>query len=352
MSTTDTDQNHVANLPAHLCIREPDLLFDPIDDSQTAPHPLAGLQRFGPYSASLKGQVGDPIRLALIGPEETRQKINGLIEELNGWHNPTERTRYLIDYYGFKQTFGVGLSVASSNPVRLADSLDRLLEESGKPQQLLSEHLARAVNAVQAERSSFDVLIIFLPTRWEPYLEMSSVDAINIHDFVKSHTASAGIPCQIIRESRTMQYSDRCSVAWRLGIALYAKAGGIPWKLAHTQPDTMHVGLGYALKHDIDGSPTFLTTCSQVFDHDGGGFEFIAYETDDITVELDNPFLSRGEMQRVMARSLSLYQHRTPVSRVVLFRHAALRRRVSRIARHPNGAIRRAIASAHTFHPR
>ena len=54
----------------------------------------------------------------------------------------------------------------------------------------------------------------------------------------------------------------------------------------------------------------FVTCCSQVFDSDGAGLEFIAYETDDVRIERDNPFLSRTEMRRVMARSLALYQRR------------------------------------------
>jgi hypothetical protein len=54
----------------------------------------------------------------------------------------------------------------------------------------------------------------------------------------------------------------------------------------------------------------FVTCCSQVFDADGAGLEFLAYETDDAHIERDNPFLSRNEMRRVMARSLALYQRR------------------------------------------
>ena len=54
----------------------------------------------------------------------------------------------------------------------------------------------------------------------------------------------------------------------------------------------------------------FVTCCSQVFDSDGAGLEFILYETDDVRIERDNPYLSRAEMRRLMARSLSLYQRR------------------------------------------
>jgi hypothetical protein len=47
-----------------------------------------------------------------------------------------------------------------------------------------------------------------------------------------------------------------------------------------------------------------------VLDADGAGLEFVAYETDDIHLERDNPFLSRSDMRRIMARSLALYQRR------------------------------------------
>jgi hypothetical protein len=97
---------------------------------------------------------------------------------------------------------------------------------------------------------------------------------------------------------------------WRLSIALYCKAGGVPWKLANADPDMAYVGLSYALRRPKAGEPQFVTCCSQVFDADGTGLEFLAYDTADARVEQDNPFLDRNEMRRVMARSLALYQKR------------------------------------------
>jgi hypothetical protein len=70
-----------------------------------------------------------------------------------------------------------------------------------------------------------------------------------------------GIPFQIVRESGALAYHCRCSVMWRQGIALYAKAGGVPWKLADTSDDVAFIGLSYALRSS--GSGRFVTCCSQ-----------------------------------------------------------------------------------------
>ena len=59
------------------------------------------------------------------------------------------------------------------------------------------------------------------------------------------------------------------SVMWRLGIALYCKAGGVPWKLAEHDPETAFVGLSYAMRFGATQDVTFVTCCSQVFDSDG-----------------------------------------------------------------------------------
>ena len=43
-----------------------------------------------------------------------------------------------------------------------------------------------------------------------------------------------------------------------------------------------------------------MTRFSQVFDAEGTGLEFVAYDAHEVEIERDNPFLSRAEMFRVM----------------------------------------------------
>ena len=87
----------------------------------------------------------------------------------------------------------------------------------------------------------------------------------------------------------------------------------MPWKL-HTHagpldPQAAYIGLSYALRPAADGSTSFVTCCSQVFDADGGGMHFIAYDVGEGN-DLRNPYLSREQMRLIMARSLALYQDR------------------------------------------
>lgn len=297
-------------LPAHACIPEPSLLFHPERRDDVDTHPLKGLNRFGPYSRPILGAVSDPIRVAVIAPHDGLPQVERLLQELEQSFRPRERTAYLIDFRGFSAVFGTRVVLSPTPLVLLPKSVDDSIATSSSPHRIIAEHLARAVNVVHAQRTEFDVLLVYLPTRWQSCFTGGDGEDFDLHDFVKGHTASLGIPAQLIREDRAMSYFCRCSVMWRLGIALYCKAGGIPWKLAYTEPDTMYVGLGYAVKYDANRNPHFLTTCSQVFDHDGTGLQFLAYETRDMIMDGENPYLCRSDMYRVMARSLDLYQHR------------------------------------------
>ena len=109
---------------------------------------------------------------------------------------------------------------------------------------------------------------------------------------------------------KALNYSCRCSVAWRLGIALYTKAGGVPWVLADVDPGTAFIGIGYALRAESSADSRFAICCSQVFDAEGSGLEFVAYEANDVKLFGKNPFLRREQMLKVMARSLSIYQRK------------------------------------------
>ena len=299
----------VPQFPAHGLIGEPDLLFHPDRRDDHCPHPLLGLIHYGPYSRSTVNTVLDPIRIAVITPHGNLPQVDSLLNEFNSKHWPRERRNYLPEYLGFSRIFGLNI-VRSDIILELPPELDNQALDSTTPHLVLAEAVTRALTSLEAVRTKYDVAAIVLPRKWEAGFYGPQGDDFDLHDYIKAVAALKGIPTQVLNEDSAFEYFCRCSVMWRLSIAIYCKAGGVPWKLADVDPETAFIGLSYAVRGLSSDSPRFVTCCSQVFDSDGAGLEFVAYETDDVHVERDNPFLSRSDMRRVMARSLALYQRR------------------------------------------
>jgi hypothetical protein len=290
---------------------EPRLSFDATDRSQVALNPLVGLRDHGPFSKRLF--EGTTLRIALLAPaEEDLKALRKQLNELVHTNDPHERRPYLPPWPGFESAFHARLGPAdASAQIPLPATLDADLRAAPDPHAHLAGALIDGLRKLAIVRDRFDVVVFYLPTRFGPLFEDRN-RGFDLHDRVKAVAAQLGLTTQIITND-ALKYRCRASVAWRLGTALYAKCGGIPWKLdtnhIPTDPDTAYIGLSYALRTGADGETIFVTCCSQVFDSDGGGMEFVAYDAGDGT-DLRNPFLSRDEMRLVMSRSLALYQDR------------------------------------------
>ncbi len=319
-----------SRLPAFFTVAEPALAFHAERAADRHVHPLIGLVQHGPYSRSLPHLVIDPIRIAVIAPHGMLRRAEALVTELESRHSPRERRQYLVEYLGFSRLFGVRAVLADQSVrLELPAQIDDECRRSSQPHKLLAERLTHAISAIQAHRTMFDVVLLLLPDRWNSGFWGPEGDDFDLHHYLKAITAARGIPMQLVLDGSALRYPCRCSVMWRLSIALYSKAGGIPWKLADAPEDTAFIGLSYALRSGDDGRPRFVTCCSQVFDADGVGIEFIAYESGDVHIERENPYLSRADMRRVMARSLSLYQRRhagRPPRRVVIHKSTEFKR--------------------------
>lgn len=294
--------------PDYIELPEPMLRFDPYDPAAVDPHPLRGLIRHGPYSSAIFESMPPSIRLAAIVPAGEGAKAAGLMASLGRPQRAVERLAYLPDFPGFAPVFRRGLA-----PVGPVVELPAALEAGvagADPQRALSEAVRAAINEAAARRAEWDVLLIHLPDRWSAGFEGGANEDFDLHDLIKAICAARGIPTQVLNDD-AFTYRCRASVAWRLGIALYVKAGGVPWKMEPVVPGTAFIGLSYALRAS-GGVTRYVTCCSQIFDAEGTGLEFLAYDTRGAVAKVDgkNPFLFRDQMRAVMAQSLALYLDR------------------------------------------
>lgn len=297
-----------AHVGQHVCLGEPKLAFHPDRTSDCEVHPLRGLLRFGPHSAGL---VPDPIRVATLVPAGDGPRLYEFLKKLRSPCQPTERRDYLPSWPGFHCTFGLHMQAAGgAGHAELDAKIEKDIASSAKPHIVLADRLVRAIQTFEARRSEFDVLFVYLPKRWAAGFIGEPTEDFDLHDHLKASTAARRLPVQLVREDSALAYPHQASVMWRIGLALYAKAGGIPWKLAEADPETAYIGISYAVRPLDSGRPRFVTCCSQVFDAGGSGLEFVAYDAHEVEVQRDNPYLSRTEMFRVMTRSMDLYRRR------------------------------------------
>jgi hypothetical protein len=309
---SSTGPGRTSELHGYWELPEISLAFDPTDRTQTAVNPLVGLRDFGPFSRRALSGTDPAIRVALLAPAPDLAALRKQLNELVHEHEPRERPAYLPAWPGFRQVFDARLGPAhESAQLAISADLDNELKASPHPHRHLAHTLGEGLRRLRLVRDRFDVVVFYLPPRYRSLFE-NREEGFDLHDSVKAVGAQLGLPTQIITRD-ALAYRCRASVAWRLGTALYAKGGGTPWKLDTTQapldPETVYIGISYALRPSADRATTFVTCCSQVFDSDGGGMEFVAYDVGQGT-DLRNPFLTRSDMRLVMSRSLTLYQDR------------------------------------------
>lgn len=301
-----------AKLPPYTLLDEPLLAFAPDDDSSRDLHPLRGLVKFGAYTKSVFGPFVPELKVATVGPSSGWNQRGELMKMLKVPHEPGDRREYVPRYPGFENLFGVPLvAAAAAAHIRWPDSLSQLGNAESLEERLTAA-IGDSLRRLSLVRNEFDVVLVHLPDSWGPALRTQGFDA---HDVLKALGAQISIPTQVVND-RAFSFKYKASLAWRLAIALYVKAGGVPWKLAPltgVPEGTAYIGLAYALR----GNPReahYVTCCSQVFDMDGGGMQFVAFEARDPIKDIEdarhNPFLSRDDMRAVIARSLLLYQSR------------------------------------------
>lgn len=149
----------------------------------------------------------------------------------------------------------------------------------------------------------------------------------NFHDLVKARLLSIGTPVQIVRRS-TFDESvappagssrqDEATRAWNLHVALYYKAGGVPWRMQRDSRDvtTCFVGVSF---YQAGGDGNLETAVAQVFNERGDGV-VVRGESSVPRGDDRQPHLSGEGAGQLLLSALDEYrrEHRTEPARVVI----------------------------------
>lgn len=153
----------------------------------------------------------------------------------------------------------------------------------------------------------------------------------DFHHLLKATAMRSARPIQILRPStydetkrkkkrkggaRTLQ--DAATRAWNLYVALYYKAGGVPWRLERRSREYMSCFIGIAFYEDISRTK-LLTSVAQVFNDRGEGM-IVRGASATIDKEDRQPHLSEGDAYSLLDTSLKSYrtEHHHLPARVVV----------------------------------
>ena len=162
--------------------------------------------------------------------------------------------------------------------------------------------------------------------------------AMAFHDALKADGMRLGVPIQMVRpstytgerkqskgrslSSATLQ--DEATRAWNFHVALYYKAGGVPWRLLRSAADLPTCFVGVSFYRSIEGD-RLLTSVAQVFNERGEGV-IVKGAQAQLSKDDRQPHLSEEDTKLLLENAINVYrrEHRTSPARLVVHKTSKL----------------------------
>lgn len=277
------------------------------------PDPKNGLTQAGPFDMRFGPAQLKDVRVGLVGIRSMIIKAVAWIERCQGMIPTTmKNVQQYPDFMGFEPTFRATLSTNSHWNHTISDEdLERALEikdDTTRFETVLDLYVQAINKLMTLEISRPNVIICCLP---ESVIEachhvekkVSKEQKVNLkkmasssrqlslfdepiedteedllyRDFrraLKAKAILANVPIQIGRDRLFIDLPDNqdaATRAWHSSVALYYKAGGIPWRLRTDELETCFVGITFHhLKTNI--RQVVKSCIAQGFSSDGEGF--------------------------------------------------------------------------------
>ncbi len=277
--------------------------------------PKAGLTHYGPFSLRFGVAHKTQVQVGLVGP-------HAMIEQAQAWFTRCEapiasnhtNTVMYPDYPGFQTAFHSTLATAPNWNIELSDEDVRrnlALDPTTRFQAILDLY-GRGIERLANADVRPDVIVCCLPeeiiancrtvtnarltpkerqwafrqqkelragqlTLFEEVIVEEAPEDLLYRDFRRALKARAMLyhmPIQIgtvnlFQDSEANQ--DPATRAWNVSVALFYKAGGIPWRLKVDGPETCFVGISF---HHLrtKNKDLVYSSLAQAFSSEGDGF--------------------------------------------------------------------------------
>jgi len=273
--------------------------------------PKYGLMDYHPFDWNSGSRKFDRIRLGVACLENHERGIlefiaNSEKEILPRW----KQNR--VKYVPFRMSFqcDLGYSMAEVEHASFALSGDVFSDY-----ELIERGYRRAIRAL---RGKADVVLVEIPPELEPYKESMGRD---LHSIVKKIGVQERVLTQILTPHSLNNLSqDLSDTMWNLSVAIYAKAGGVPWTLEDLLPvSSVFVGIAFCVKKT--GKDQFvLSGVAQLYNSYGIQVESVVIDctqlgTDflidrDLVDDMRSYHLSEEKAQSLITSCLTKYRSR------------------------------------------
>jgi hypothetical protein len=308
--------------------------------------PRFGLTAYGPADL---GALDAPtaIRIGMVGPSD---QLDGLRHWLERCREPIaakdERYPHLFPSFpgcDLDRGLYTTLVFADRNTRQVPDRALRALEKRSR-----TDAIREAVDlyaeelAVLAEENRVDLMIVARPEQLKDARTRRQVRTAvrsragkdklnsafeNFHDLLKARMLHVRQPLQIVRRSTWDEATpppagqsrqDEASRAWNLHIAMYYKAGGVPWRLRRLSTDLTTCFVGISFYRGNTGT-SLDTAVAHVFNERGDGV-IVRGGAAHISKEDNQPHLGATDAHTLLQTALDSYrrEHHTLPARVVI----------------------------------
>ncbi len=318
-----------------------------------------GLMNYGPLDFQVP-TAPKKIKLGLVGTPETIEGVQKWIEKCrNGIQAKKSKRPNLFPRF---PGFGDGMMLCADfvfdtqlqRPIPQR-KFDELCKQQ-KTDEILQKIAQLFLDEMEylAQKTIADVLVCAFPFCLIEFLDQESDESITpdeddsdndgqivqtvtskmiLHDCLKAQAMRLKKPTQIIcpgtydekkrlkrkhPSGETRQLQDEATRAWNLYIALYYKAGGIPWRLVRewSQLDTCYVGVSFYKTTDGD---KLLTSTAQIFNERGEGV-ILRGGSASLSKEDRQIHLSSDDAYSLLKNALDTYrrEHKNFPARVVV----------------------------------